>query len=180
MGRILHQRTMTERSCRTLMNHIAHIGGQIVISVGCISLFLTRLEVPFIGLMKTAYVCCAMFTFAFLLTAGFRNCCADDRRFLDHLRHYRLPVMIEDVYYSLIWPWGWYRLDLTLREWDWSLFREVVMTIWYWQGSIVNNAMFDIIDVSSGVRKPSHLWGPVETCSAIRKMRSDRIKSKQQ
>lgn len=114
------------------------------------------------------YVGLAIFTFAFLTTFSFQNCCVGMQRFRDHLVHRGWGGVFEDLVGAIIWPWVWFALDRNLRGWYMTFMDAVLNALEFWFVSSWRGSTLTYIDMQTGESTTTRLSTPEEVQSAIR------------
>lgn len=109
-----------------------------------------------------------VFTFAFLTTFAFQNCCVGIQSFRGHLKHRGWGGVMEDAINSLIWPWGWLQLDHSLRGWGLSFADAFFNAVEYWFVSSWRGVRLSSVDIDTGAISTTYIKTPEDARDAIR------------
>ena len=100
------------------------------------------------------YVGLGIFTFVFLMTFLYKNCCEGMQSFRVHLKHRGLRGVGEDFLSSLIWPWRWFQFRRFLKGSDVclaDLFHDATK-YWFvniWRGTALTNVNFQTGEITT-------------------------------
>lgn len=117
--------------------------------------------------MCLAYAGLVIFTFVFLTTFCFQNCCVGMNTFCGHLMHRGWKGAGEDLISSIIWPWSWYRINCFLIGWYSNLLIAVCNAFEYWLVSSWRGVSFTSIDFQTGESTTVYVKTPEETYNAL-------------
>ncbi len=125
--------------------------------------------ITYLSIAWKVYVGLGIFTFAFLTTFAYQNCCVGIQSFRDHLKHYGWKGLAGSALGSLIWPLCWFGLDRHLKgNWGISFAEALCDAIKYWFVDSWRGTSLTRVDFQTGEVTTTCAKTPEDAYNAIR------------